>query len=352
MSFWKLPSLSGCLFLLSSLAIIAGFVLTGISWVGLCTEQCAATHYYRLFGLQFQHIGLGFFFGLTTIHFFSRHSRYLKFFAGLMLAGALGAEVMFIIVQKYEIGQWCPVCLGIATAVGIAAISYLFGYSIDLTCKIKEGQKDEIMKSIQRGLGTLTIFLLGFLFAFVGIGKIDHLKAQEMTVREQIAFGNEESEVDVYIFTDWACTACRSLEPEIVKMAPEIMKKARLTFVDYIIHPETLNFIPYNLSFMIHNKDKYFQLRDLLTEISVKTLNPSEDEIAEAAESLGINYEQLNYSVVAAGIKYFKHLSKEFGIRSTPTMVIVNKNEKKGKKLYGSKEITSTNVMKAIDSLQ
>ena len=42
-------------------------------------------------------------------------------------------------------------------------------------------------------------------------------------------------------------------------MYPRIMKKAGLMFVDRAIHPETMNYIPYNLSFMINEKKSIFK---------------------------------------------------------------------------------------------
>lgn len=350
----RLPYLSArdWIFIFSSLAILSGLTLSVISWLKLCTEQCAATHHYRIFGIQFETIGLLFFPVLTVFHFFSRKYDACRLIAGILLATALGAELMFIDVQKREIGHWCPVCLGIAGCVTAAAIGYGLNYLMNLKTTIKEGQKGEIMQRVLKGFGSLMFVFFGLFFAYFGVGKADQLKAQEDTIKERIVFGNLNSPVDVYIFTDWQCPACRGIEPTLVKIAPAIEKKARVTFVDFIIHPETLNFIPYNLSFMIHNKDKYLELRDALTKISTKTGDPTEQDVEKAIAHSGIKYDQLSYSDVAVGIKYFKHLGKEFKITSTPTVVIVNKSTKKGKKLHGGSEITESNILKAIDSLQ
>lgn len=339
------------LFVLSSLAIFAGFIFSIIAWLRVCSDQCAPTHHYRFFQIQFETIGLIFFPCLTACHLLSRRYRQCFWITGILLASALGAEMVFIEIQKREIGQWCPVCLSIAGCIVLAVSAYIGNYLINLNSMIKEGHKGEIMRNIRNGFGSMMFVFLGLFLAYFGVGKADELKTQEDSIKNRIVFGNLNSPIDVYVFTDWQCPACRSAEPALVKLAPVIEKKARLTFVDFIIHAETLNFIPYNISFMVHNKDKYLELRDMLTQISTKTGDPSEDDIEKLAAKLGVKYNQLSYSDVAVGIKYFKHLGKEFNVTSTPTVVVVNKSTKKGKKLHGASEITEGNVIKAIDSL-
>lgn len=347
----SLASPSGYFFVLSSLAIIAGFVLSIISWMQICTEQCGEAHNYRICGFQFETFGLTFFPALAAFHFLSVPYRTFGYVAGLLLASACGAEIMFILLQKYTICHWCPICLSIAGTVGLASLAYLLDYSFELKSLMNEGKRSEIMRFIRRGVAPIIVVIFGFLFAYFGVAKVNKLQAIENSIKEAIAFGNKSSPIDIYLFSDWECPACRQLEPNLVKMAPEIMKKARLTFVDFTIHPETLNFTPYNLAFMVNNKSQYLQLRDALTKISEKTGTPSDKDVEEAIAPLGIKYKQLNYSDVALGMKYFKHLGKEFEINSTPTMVIVNRSAKKGKKLYGPSEITESNVTKAIKVL-
>lgn len=350
----RLSSLStqDWMFILSSLAILSGLVLSIISWLKICSEQCNDTHQYRIFGMPFETIGLIFFPALLASHFLSKKYESLSWIGGSLLAGAFGAEIMFIAVQKREIGHWCPVCLGIATCVFIAGCAYAGTYLMNLNETIKEGQKGKIMKNVMRGFGSVMCLFFGLFVAYVGIGKVDKLKAQEDSIKDRIVFGNLSSPIDVYIFTDWQCPACRSIEPALVNMAPTLEKNARVTFVDFIIHPETLNFIPYNLSFMLNNKEHYLKLRDLLTQISEKTGDPSEQEIEKMIAPLGVKYNQLSYSDVAVGIKYFKHLGKEFKVTSTPTVILVNKSTKKGKKLHGGSEITEANILKAIETLK
>lgn len=323
----------------AGISLLAGFGLCLVSIFHLCSQSCNQTHLWRFWGLHFETLGLVFFPVLIAAHFASWNNRFFGTIASSLLAGAVGAEILFIGVQKFQIGQWCPVCLSIAGTIFVTALIYSAEY-------IKEGH----MRSIRKSIGAITLVSVGFLTAFFGTAKEDVAKTAENSIRDRIAFGNPNSNIEVFLFTDWQCPACRSLEPVFVKLAPDIQKKAKLTFADIDIHPETLNFLPYNLSFMVHNKDKYLQLRDALTEISTNTKEPTDDMVNQAIKKLGVKYKPMHYSDISVANKYFKHLESQFDLESTPTLVIVNKSDKKGKKFVG-KDITFDNVMSAIDKM-
>ncbi len=337
---------------ISFVAILIGIGLTLISWLGLCSSACAEAHKFHLLGLPFEIVGLIFFGILGISHLLSFWYSPFALMSGLMIFGALGAEMMFVIIQKTVIGSWCPVCLGIASAVLVLVILYTTGYAINLFELNKKDQREAIMENIWKGMSSLSMIFLGLFIAFVGITTHDELEAAQNTIKDQLAFGNLDSPIEVYLFTDWVCPACKKIEPSVERMAPRIMKEARLIFVDYAIHPETMNFIPYNLSFILKNKQKYFELRRILTDLSKKTRSPSEDEVERAIALIGEKYHELNYSDVALATRYYNTLAKQFGIDGTPTMVIINTETKKGKKLIGKDEITELKVLRAIYSLE
>lgn len=341
--------ISSTLFWIVTAAFIAGLGLSVVAASGVCSKACSATHNYLLCGCHFEPLGLAFFSSALLVHLLSLKWKWLTYVVSLMIAGAVGAEVNFILLQKYTIKHWCPVCLSIATTVGVAALASLVGFFTQMNTSIAEGHRSDIMKSIWKGISTTAVVALGFLISFFGISKVDQLQAAESSIKNEVAFGDLKSPIEIYLFTDWQCPACREIEPYFLKIAPDVMKKGKLTFVDFIIHADTMNFIPFNLAFMIHNKPQYLQLRHALTAISAKTGKPSEEEVEKAAQALGVKYHQLNYADVAIGLKYFEHLAKQFDIDATPTMAIVNRDTKKGQKLSGS-DITLENITKAIES--
>jgi thiol-disulfide isomerase/thioredoxin/uncharacterized membrane protein len=339
-------------FYIVSLAILAGLILSVVSWLRICSEECAETHNYRLLGFPFEYIGLTFFPLVGILHLFSRNSQNLRYLVALLLVGALGAEAMLVLVQKYMIKSWCPVCLSIATCIFIAVLALFADYVVNIKTPLKQKINGVHMSNMLKGSATAFVFLLGFLTVFFGISKMDPLSAEENSVKQKIAFGTTESPISMYLFTDWECPACRQLEPTLEKLSPKIMDKARFVFIDFPVHADTLNFTPYNLSFMIYNKPQYYSLRNMLTEVSKQTGNPTEAQITEATKKLGLKYKAVNYSEVALALKYFKQLANQFDITGTPTLVIVNIETKKGKKLAGVGEINETNILQAIELLK
>lgn len=340
------------LYWLTTLILAVGLVLTYISSLHICTEACAEGLNYRILGLPFEVWGFGFFPAIFILHFSAFFYPILAWGVIAMLAGALGSEFWFIYVQKYYIGHWCPICLSIAACVFFVLILQISN-QVYLLKKVSQQDKEGVnMQFFWGSLSSFSALVIGFCIAFFGLSKIDKVAAAEEALKDKISFGKASSPIEVYFFSDWQCPSCRKVEPVIEKMSPEIMKEAKLIFIDFPVHPETMNFTPYNLAFMVHNKDQYLKLRNILTELSQQTGAPTEEQVEKAVSGLGVKYEQLNYADVAIGFKYYKDLAKQFGINSTPTLVVVNLNTKKGKKLKGGVEISEANIMNAIDALK
>lgn len=335
---------------IAAMALLSTCGLAFVSYLQLCSQACAEGHTYRLFGFTFEMVGLVVFPLTTIVHLLSRKIPSLGFLTAWLLCSMLGAEIVFIYVQKYKIGSWCPICLSIAGALTVAALAYFYDYYYDFKQSLEKLDRGPIMINVYKGLTGISFFFVGMLLAFSGIGKYNPLQAAENTIKESISFGDPNSNIEVYVFTDWSCPACKSIEPMLESIAPKIMKVAKLTFVDNPVHPETLNFTPYNVSFMINNKDKYFALRNALIELSDETKSPTDEQVNALTNKLGAKYKQLSYSEVALANKYFTHLIKQLDVEGTPTVVIVNKETQKGKKLPGAKKITEENIMRAIKS--
>ena len=300
------------LYWLTAAVILIASILTVVSILRICSSECAEGHNWRLFGLPFEAFGGVFFVGIAILHYLVRKRPELEFYEGIAFGSALGAEGFFIYVQKYLIGSWCPICLSIAACIAIGFGAHL--YKVFKPTQSKQPQKGEQMSTIGKGLTSTTAIFIGFLVAFLGTSKYDAMQAAQNSIKENLVFGDKSSPIEVYLFTDWACPACRKLEPNLKPMAEDVMGQAKLFFVDHAIHPETLNFVPYHLSFQVHNKPHYFELRDMLTQISEETGAPSEQMVSTAASRLGVQYQELNYSDIALGIKYFKKLGEKFKV--------------------------------------
>ena len=336
-------------FILTSIAILIGFTLTFISWSGTCTEACAESHHYRLYGMHFESIGFIFFTLLTISHFLSYRIPACRTFTSILLASGLGAETSFIIAQKFMVKAWCPICLSIAASLLIAALPSMYTFYQSLFEKTTRGNR---MKYLQKGTTILFVGLLGFLFSFFGIAKINPLEGVENEIQKKLAFGKTNSPIEVYVFTSWTCPACKKLEPALERILPSVFSQAKVIFVEPEADLTALNFVPYNVSFMIYEKSKYLELRHVLEDVSKETSAPTDADIQKATGVIGVTYKELSFADIVVAVKYFNDLTRLYEITHIPALVIVNRTTGNKQSLYGSAEVTQENVSKVIRQLQ
>lgn len=330
--------------------LFTGFALSIISWLDLCTTACVKGHDYRLFGLRFESVGTIYFAAMGGLWMLIQQRPQYLFAFKVLIACGLGAELRFLMAQRTLVGGWCPICFAIFACVAILALIFATDYIWRLRQMLETVAGRKIMKQLWQGIGSLTIVMIGFIIALVGVAKATPSFAEGIG-HEPLYFGNRESPVDIYIFTDWFCPACREVEPLIQKQFPSWTQKARVFFIDTVIHQDSMNFVPYNLAFMLKNKNQYIQLRQKLQALALRDTTPSEEQVEQAAKSLGVVYSPLDYSDINQGVKYFQQVSAKYKIGATPIVVIVNPSTKKMKKLSGVKEISQANVPAIVDKL-
>ena len=325
----------------------AAWILSAMSWLGICSDGCEETHLYRLFGIPLSPLGVGYF-TICGLAFLTRNRfRFSGFLIPVLLSGALGSEFVLVWMQKYVIGRWCPLCVGVALSVATACVLIALERLPGVAIQIRGGERNLVMKRLAgKTAFVLFAFLAGMGMTAMGLSKPDAFAAG-LSVKA-LAFGDTESGTEVYIVSDWFCPACRVAEPEILKGARNAMPRAKVVFVDYPIHPETFNYIPYNLSFILREKEKYLQIREALATLARKTKEPRPEDVQAAVSPLGVKYVTLNYADVQAGMQYFSAIVKKFKVAGTPTVVVQDARTGKTRTLYGITEITSDNIMKAI----
>jgi uncharacterized membrane protein len=325
----------------------AAWILSVMSWLGICSGGCEETHLYRLFGLPLSPLGVGYF-TLCGLAFLARNRiRISGFLIPLLLSGALGSEFVLVWMQKYVIGKWCPLCVGIALSVATACVLIALERLPGVAFQIRGGERNLVMKRLAGKTALILFaFLAGMGMTAVGLEKPDAFAAPLSA--KSLAFGDTESSSEVYIVTDWFCPACRDVEPEILKGVRMAMRQAKVVFVDYPIHTETLNYIPYNLSFILREKEKYLRIREAVATLALKTKEPTPEDVQAAVSPLGVKYVPLNYADVLAGMQYFNTLIRKFNVPGTPSVVVRDSRTGKTKTLYGVSEITSDNIRKAL----
>ena len=202
------------------------------------------------------------------------------------------------------------------------------------------------LKTLGKPLLLFATAMVGFALTFSGIAK-EEASASQLN----LYMGKQDSRLEVYFFSDWLCPYCAGVDGVMESVYPSLSKKAKILFVDRIIHQDSLNFVPYDLSFAVNEKAKYLQLRKALFSVAQKTKNPSYKDIKAAITPLGVTYKQLSFLDVTNQMTEFQKLAEEFKVNSTPTLVIRNVKTKSVRTLAGNSQITAEAVMRAVKEL-
>ena len=196
-----------------------------------------------------------------------------------------------------------------------------------------------------RAMLLLVAAVTGFLVSFAGIKKPE-------AAGLETAFGKLNSKVEVYVFSDWLCSICIKIEPALEAVLPQLEKKTKIYFIDKPVHQESMNFVPYHLSFLVNEKTKYLQLRKALFELAKANKNPSIEDVKVAIAPLGVTYKQLSFMDVSQIMAKSQALASEYKVTGTPTIVVLNSSSKKSKTLVGGRDITAENLIKTVKSLE
>ena len=324
-------------------AVTAGLVLAVLSALKICTSACSESAKYDIFGMDFGWFGVAFFMAsIVALGLRKRISSLSGCFSALVFAG-FGAELRFLWVQKFVIGRWCPLCLWIAVTVFVAAI--VLAYEKIFVARMSGGDMKGFLKFM---VIMLVAVVLGSMAALVGVRK----EAEAEAAGLNLYLGKTDSQTTVYFVSDWFCPGCRRIEPKIENIYPALARQVRIAFVDYPIHPETSNFTPYNLQFLLYEKDKYIQLRRALSELSMRVKAPTNEQVQAAVAPYGVKLRQLNFMDVINGVKLNESIYRGYGVTATPTVVVANEKTKKRKLLVGDGEITRQAIQAAITAVE
>lgn len=316
------------------LAVVAGFVLSLMDLLGICTDACSETAKYTIFGLNFGWFGLAFFATVLVVLAVRNRLPIARLILSLLLFGSAGAELHFIWLQKYEIGKWCPICLTIAATV-------YFGCGV----LIYETLRSEIVKNKFKRIAIMMVALA------VGVTAATFGVAKESQASLDFFLGKDKSPITVYFISDWFCPVCQKLEPRTEQIYTQVAKEARVAFIDYPIHAETNNFTPYNLQFLAFEKEKYPKLRAALAALAMKTKTPTPEQVQEAVAPHDVTLRQMNYADILYGLQSNLTTYRGFNIKGTPSVVVENTKTKKHKILVGDKQITLQAIQAAMNEV-
>ena len=330
--------------------ILIGFITTILSSFDICSAACTDASLYTLFGLPFVWTGLTFYFligGLFVLHRKANTDLMIDFLA----YSAVGAEAFFIIVQKYAIGHWCPLCLVIATSVFILAITRL-------VVRLRSGLSKR-QASTHSAIAVLLV-MIGFVISLVALEPPKDIAEAQAVVSaqgimtlsdEDIWFGKTDSNIEVYFVFDWYCPFCRATEKDVEAVIPDIGKIAKYTFLDLTAHKQSKVLSPYGIDLLLGDKDGYIAGRRALLALSEDKKVPTEDEIVSSLKSLNINYRPVDTDRA----KVLDSMSAVFflqnNVNATPSVVVINKSNNK-RQVFATDKIRYSDIHAAITAVQ
>lgn len=329
--------------------IVVGIVLSIVSMLDICSDSCTEAHKYQFYEIDFGWVGIVVFsllgVGRALRDRGRRVARLARVAYAWLLSCAFGAEVWLLLVQKVVIGHWCPICVSIAITFFLLSGFAIHGYLSSKESSMRVWWPSFLKWSVLTVVGCL----LGFSLSFIGVGK--PAEAQAATSMN-LWIGKQNSPAEVYIITDWFCPGCRKAEPEIEATAKAAMGVAKVGFVDFAIHRETMNFSPYNLSFQTYEKGKYLQLRATLLRLAMKTKTPTAEEVQAEIAPLGVKYRQFSMEEVLSGMEAYNSVIKSSGVDSTPTVIV--RDARTGRvvqRFVGYAKIKSADILAAVKSV-
>ncbi len=325
--------------------LVAAFALSVSLAAGFCTEACKATYEWTIFGMKFPFLGIGFF-ALCILLYLPGDRPVFRELFSLAISGAWGAEITFLYVQNSIINKWCPMCLAVAFCVFVVGVALAAGYFRNAGKDSGSG-RGTMARHLSKGIILAAAMIAGAYVSFLGLGNPAAADAGTISV----GLGKQDSDIEVYVFTDWFCQACRQAEPDLEKAYPNIVNRARLIFVEDPIHKESMNFIPYNVSFLVREKEKYLEIRKALARLALRTKDPSPEDVQKAVAPLGVKYRPLNYADLGTAVRYYQALVRSFHVEGTPTLVVYNRRTKSVKQLYGVKDLSYPNILMAVSGV-
>lgn len=180
----------------------------------------------------------------------------------------------------------------------------------------------------------LRSFLLGLsmvcFFASANAYQISPDQKKLYQIRLSMPFGDQKSDWEVYLFTDWNNDHTKEIEAKIEGVSSDISKKAKLYFIDLNSDKSTA-LTEVHLSYLINtqkNFTDYFKLRNTLLR-----------------GDSGTEKAKLPDDVIKSGIHIFNATAKNMKISEVPTILFYNLKTREQVKLEGVDAILKNDLV-------
>jgi len=271
----------------------------------LCSESCM---YLRgtMLGLDLKYLGMLYMGSVLTAGGLGKNAG-----CAILLSLGLGGEVFLLGFQVMN-GVYCPYCLAFA-AVAIA----LFVIHLEMI----------------RPSTAILFAAIGFsVFLSLFSGSATPAYAEETRIP---SFGN--GPVKVRIYTDYFCSPCRSMEPELEPIVIDLVRRriVAVTFVDTPVHRETILYAKCLLGIADWRRDVFHILwaRSALFKAAEKNIR----SLPDLEAFLGERGLKCRYVDSSQAFETFRKHLRDDRIDSTPSCVIEGPGGRK--KFTGAREI-------------
>jgi thiol:disulfide interchange protein DsbA len=282
---------------------LAGIVI--MTAYSLCSESCM---YLRgtMLGLDLKYLGMLYMGSVLTAGGLGKNAG-----CAILLSLGLGGEVFLLGFQVMN-GVYCPYCLAFA-AVAIA----LFVIHLEMI----------------RPSTAILFAAIGFsVFLSLFSGSATPAYAEETRIP---SFGN--GPVKVRIYTDYFCSPCRSMEPELEPIVIDLVRRriAAVTFVDTPVHMETILYAKCFLGMVTGRSDvsQILWARSALFKAAEKNIR----SLPGLEAFLGERGLKCRYVDSSQAFETFRKHLRDDRIDSTPSCVVEGPGGRK--KFTGAREI-------------
>ena len=221
---------------------------------------------------------------------------------------SMGVGVEFILI-KFQVQNniYCPKCL-------ISGFFFLIMFFI-------------VARHIKTWVVILLILFGAIFTSFTFSGSVIPSYAKEI---QYPSFGNENSQTEIVIYSDYFCPACRKADEQINNTLRELKDKVKVRFVDVPLHTGSLDYAEVFLYTWFesgNNIEKAIRVRDILFNAAENKTDKS--GVLKILNSQGIPFKVDSEKAREIFRSFYNPLMKMDKISKTPTVVIAKGNDRK-----------------------
>jgi hypothetical protein len=274
----------------------------------ICKTSCVFLHG-DIFGLDLEIIGTAFYSTLlvSTIIYSKYYPRdwVMKIIAAIV---SIGVGVEFILIRfQVQNSTYCPKCL-------ISGFFFLVMFFV-------------VIRHVKTWL-VLLLILFGVLFASLTFnGAVTPSYAEKI---ECPCFGNDKSQTEIVIYSDYLCPICRNIDEQINSNLRKLKDKVKIRFVDVPLHAGSLEYAQVFLYAWFkggNDLERAIKVREIL-------FHAAETKTDQRGVLTILNSQKIPFKEDKENAKdifrtFYNPSIKMDKINATPTVVIIKGNSKK-----------------------